>query len=153
MSYELIREEIANRLQSVSGIYNVYQRHRWNRQHSKTKSYQDIFKDSDNKLHAWIISKEGHEDIQNEDDEKVVRTHKIMIYGFYGFNEENESEHEFNTLVENVAFDLRNGDRTLNNTCYACMLLGADMKDVEGIGNKPEPCHLIVINFEVDEVV
>ncbi len=107
-----IRTEIKNLLETVPGIGKVHDFERWT---VEWKKFLEFFKTGDNKINGWTVTRS----VSREENQAMginIRTHQILIKGYYGLKDSVESEKTFQTLVESVCDVLRSNNE-LNGSC------------------------------------
>jgi len=110
-----VRSEIKNLLESVPGIGKVHDYQRWT---DDWESLLELFKDSSNKINGWTIS--FPRSTERKDTPGInIGTHDAEIIGYYGLEEDGESEKVFQGLIEEVCSVLRNNN-SLKGSCWRC---------------------------------
>ena len=108
-----IRTEIKNLLETVPGIGKIHDFERWTTDWKKFLSY---FKDSDNKINGWVITRAESQEHRHATNAVNFSTHRFIIMGYYGLKDSQESEKAFQDLIEGVRSVLRTHDN-LNGSC------------------------------------
>ncbi|MBI5789300.1 MAG: hypothetical protein HZA78_10640 [Candidatus Schekmanbacteria bacterium] len=112
MSLNNIRTEIKALLETVPGIGKVHDFERWTIDWQK---FLEFFKTADNKINGWTITRS----VSTENNQSVgtnIRTHQILIKGYYGLKDAVESEKAFQNLIEAVC-DVLRSHNDLNASC------------------------------------
>lgn len=112
MGLSNIRAEIKTILGSVSGIGKVHDFERWT---IDWKKFLEFFKTEDNKINGWTITRSTSRE-ENQAMGTNIRTHQIVITGYYGLKDSIESEKTFQDLIESVCDALRSNN-DLNGSC------------------------------------
>ncbi len=147
MSLQTIRDEIVTIIQGVSGVSNVhdYQRNIWD-----ASAFRKNFVDTDNRVHAWTVTRiKTLEEIET-DDHLHTRTFDFMIRGVLSMVDADATEKIFQDLVEDICSAFR-GDRTINNAAADSrppQVLVVDHRWFSKI-----LCHYTEIMLSVDEEI
>lgn len=130
MSLAGIRTEIRNILISVDGIEKVYEYERWT---NRGEKFMDLYFDSNNKLNGWEITRSVTEELK-ESLGSWRRIYTFIIRGYYGLQDEAESELAFNALIEAIADKFR-ANPNLNTTCIYHDWLQVDLVEPRMFSN------------------
>lgn len=112
MSEVLIRAQIKSILSGVTGISNVYDYQRWT---DKWDIFRDLFKDMNDKIHGWDISRRSTFEVLISPSE-YQRVYEYLLRGFYGLKDEDATEITFQALIEAICDEFRS-NYNLNATC------------------------------------
>lgn len=120
MSESAIKEQIKLILSTSTGANNTNLKpgriHDYRRWANNWDDYLDLFKDQDDKVNAWIISRVScAEKMLTMPSENLVAI-EWNIYGIYGLNDSLASEIDFQDLIDGIRAKFRI-NRNLNSTC------------------------------------
>lgn len=136
MSVNGIIDEIAIIIGEVSDISsdNI---HKYIRHVYTPKKFLELFKQtSTNRINAWQITRKASSETReswNNNNMQHLRTHNILIMGWYSVRDSENSSAEFQDLIEDVCAEIRQKP-TLNQIAFECnppQLLDISF-DVEG---------------------
>lgn len=82
-------------------------------------NFLSLFKDSNDKIHGWMITRVSTGQSCMSQGSQLTKTHHIKIIGIYGLKDADDSETTFQTIVENVVTAF-NSDDTLSGACFSC---------------------------------
>ncbi len=139
-----IRTEIKSLLETVPGIGKVHDFERWT---TDWKKFLEYFKTEDNKINGWTISRSTTEE-EAQSMAVNIRTHQIIIKGYYGLKDSVESEKTFQALIESIC-DVLRSNHDLNGSC-----LTSDPPQVTKVYPRPFGgvlVHVCNIALSVDE--
>jgi hypothetical protein len=145
MSLADIRTQLKAIIESVDGIGKVHDYDRWTTDWNRFLSF---FKTEDNKINGWIITRSWAKEKVHAATSVNIRTHRIIIKGYYGLKDSAGSEKAFQDLIESVCDALRKNN-DLNGSC-----LSADPPQVAKIYHRPFGgilVHACNIVLSVDE--
>lgn len=108
-----IRTEIKNLLETVPGIGKVHDYERWT---TDWKTFLSYFKDADNRINGWTITRRRTSERIHAASAVNIATHVFEISGYYGLKDSQESEKTFQGLIELVCSVLRENN-SLNGNC------------------------------------
>lgn len=140
-----IRTEIKSLLETVPGIGKVHDFERWT---NDWKTFLSLFKTEENKINGWTISRSFTKEKVHAATAVNIRTHRIIIKGYYGLKDSIESEKTFQSLIESVCDVLRKNN-DLNSSCW-----GSDPPQVTKVYPRPFGgilVHACNIVLSVDE--
>lgn len=83
------------------------------------KDFLALFKDSNNKIHGWMITRISTAQSCLAQGSQLTKTHHIRIIGVYGLKDADDTETTFQTIVENVVTKFSTDD-TLGGACWTC---------------------------------
>lgn len=124
MSLAGIKTEIRNIILSVTGIEKVYEYERWA---NRAEKFLDLYKDSNDRINGWEISRRITEEFK-ESTGSWQRIYSFIIRGYYGIQDEAESEIAFDVLIELIADKIR-ANPTLNTSCIFHDWLQVDLTE------------------------
>lgn len=130
MSLASIKTEIRNILLSVDGIEKVHAYERWT---NRGEKFKEFYVDSNNKINGWEITRRSAEEVK-ESTGSWKRTHEFIIRGYYGIQDEAESEIAFEALIELIADKIRT-NANLNTTCIYHSWLQLDIMEPRMFSN------------------
>jgi hypothetical protein len=112
VSEATILAQIKSILSGVSGVSNVYDYQRWT---DKWDTFLSLFKDTNDKIHGWDISRRSTFEVLISPSE-YQRVYEYLLRGFYGLKDEDATETTFQTLIEAICDEFRS-NYNLNSTC------------------------------------
>jgi len=130
MSLAGIKSEIRNIILSVTGIENVHEYERWT---VRAEKFLDAFKDSNDRINGWEISRRITEEFKKSTG-SWQRIYTFIIRGYYGVQDAAESELAFDALIELIADKFR-ANPNLNTTCVFHDWLQVDLVEPRMFGN------------------
>lgn len=140
-----ILPELIAILEAVDGIGNVYEFP----QHSAfIEKHKELFVTDENKFHVWWPSRVGWEATGGL-SAQVFRRHTIELIGHYALSNSNESEKEFQSVIENIAnrFD-RRSNFSLDDTIDQHLPAQMEKSDVMFAGVL---CHKAIIRITAED--
>ena len=144
MSLVNIRTEIKTILSAVDGIGVVHDYVRWANEWSK---FLDLFKDSNNKVNGWMISRISTPS-KRDNMSTLKRRHLFRMEGFYGLQDSSATEIVFQGVVEDIqdAFDSQYslGGHALNSGPVQVII-------IENRVFGKVLCHYARLEYEVEE--
>jgi len=142
-----IRTQIKTLLETVPGIGKVHDFERWT---TDWNAFLNYFKDSNNRINGWVITRSETGERLQSPEAVNVSTHTFVIKGYYGLKDSLESEKIFQDLIESVRSVLR-VNSTLNGTCRRTY-----PPSVTILANRPYAgilMHQCEIQFKVEEYI
>lgn len=151
MSWASIRTALAARIFAVSPTSKVHAYQRFTLGKPGSAEFSSVFLDSNGRMNAWMVTRVGRKSETIEGDDRSYIKHKALILGFYGLWDKASTDTTFDDLVDAVAENLRNGDRTLGGACQSFGEIDASMSigDLQGLA---ESFHFVQMRFEVMEL-
>lgn len=142
-----IKNETKAVMDAVAGIGVVHARMRFLRD---LKDQEQLLKDG--KLNAWFISREGSR-LQDENINQSYTTETVglVIHGFYGVNDADDSETAFDALVDAVMLALNAARRAatkLNATVRTAEPPQLRLTDFRMFGINQVLCHHAEISMQ-----
>jgi len=108
--------EIKAVLEVITDLKNIYKRDRWT---VDPQQFRNLFTEpisgKNRRVHTWMIGREGFRETKDY-QVRFIRTHSIIIRGFFAFNEEKDSWTAFQSLIDKISAGLRN-NQTIWNAC------------------------------------
>lgn len=111
MSEADIRERIAVILAAADSAAVVHQYQRFS---SDLKTFIDLFRDGDNRIHGWVITRRAV--AKRELTSQIQRVYVFSLRGYYGMKDSAATEQAFQTMLDTIA-DAFDNDYTLGGTC------------------------------------
>lgn len=147
MSLADIKDRTKAQMEAVAGIGIVHARMRFLRD---LKDQDQLLKDG--KLNAWFISREGSRlQDENVNQSRTTETVGLVIHGFYGVNDADDSETAFDALVDAVIAAV-NADRRaaskLGGTVVTAEPPQLRMVDYRMFGMNQVLCHHAEISMQ-----
>ncbi len=153
MALSTIREQIKVILASVSGIGVVHEYERFSDTWTK---FLDLFKDENDKINGWTISRKSSSQTEFAQGNDLGRLHRFILTGFYGLQDGQATELKFQDLIEAIVTKF-NSYNNLNGTCFSISpepgeTSGIQVDIVENriIGNFL--CHYTELSLYVQEI-
>lgn len=110
MSWQTIRERLKSNMLEIEGVYNVSTFMRNLKDQANFEKYMTVNRPNvaTDLLAGWFISRyKREEEYQNLGTTSATATHFVKMEGFYGFNEESESELAFQDIIDRIADSMR----------------------------------------------
>lgn len=146
MSYANIRSALQGRLQAIAGTGNVFPHLRWTDDDVDAPGFAD-FIDGD-AVNFFQFTRTRFADVRKG---LLHRNHDIVIFGFHSSSDSDATELLFQDLLEAIADDLEQGDRTLGGTCT--IVHPPEVSPIEFIWFGPVFCHTAMIRITVEEII
>jgi hypothetical protein len=148
MSLSAIRSALKDLLLTVDGIGQV---HDYKRYSSDWKTYKELFKKG-TKVNEWEIQREGF-DVETRGSQAVEgkvkdTTHRMVLRGFYSFDDACASEKDFDTLVDSITNIFIQNQSLADTAIIVNVPIVGDIV-FNFLGDVL--CHMVEIRFEVKE--
>ncbi len=144
MSLALIRAQVKVILLTATGVgTNVYEYERWS---NNWKDYLDLFK-TGSLIKGWTISRVGTPEIAQTPSTNL-RNHNFMIRGYYSLDDSEESELDFQAIIEAVAEKFRINPY-LNDTAFESEPLQVELVGMVMFGDVL--CHFCQLRLVAQE--
>jgi hypothetical protein len=148
MSLELIRNEIGQIIETVTGIGIVHSYLRWS---NTFDGFLNLFKDSTDKINGCMITRVKTPEEFVGGGRTSERSHMMKIVCIYGLKDGDASELYFqDTIIEGICVALRH-EKTLNNRRANLGLPQVDIVEPRKFGSVL--CHYAEITVSVTEMV
>ena len=146
-TYTQIVDAIAFRIAQVENTGRV-----WTRQRNLIKP--EVFKDAcvnptTGIVSSWMISRKARGDVQSANQSNTIR-HTFYLRGYYGLEDNRETELLFNTVVDNLceAFRPQSSLGSIIELIEPVQVLDIDYRELHGV-----LCHFAECTLTVQEFV
>jgi len=109
-----IRTQIKTLLETVPGIGKVHDYERLTRDWN---TFLSFFRDSNGRINGWTIGRLFAREKFRGASPVNIRTHQIVIRGYYGLKDSLETDKTFQSLIESICAVLRSNS-DLNGSCF-----------------------------------
>lgn len=148
MSLGLIRNEIAQIVETVTGIGTVHNYLRWSNTYD---GFLNLFKDSTDKINGCMITRYKTPEDAVSGGRTCDRTHTFKIICIYGLKDGDATELYFqDTIIEGICAALRH-EKTLNNKRAYLGVPQIEIVEPRKFGNVL--CHYAEITVSVVEIL
>lgn len=151
VSWASIRTQLAARLALIAGIGQVHDRQRFSVGKPGSPQFDGVFLVG-GRLNCWMVTRVRRRSAPVDGEAGRELTHSVLILGLYGFWDLASTGTVFDDLVDLVADDLRDGDRTLGGACVSVGEVDAQLS-IGSLQGLAENFHLAQLRFDVVEVV
>jgi hypothetical protein len=151
MSLQDIKARIAAVISGVNGIGKVYDRMRVIKDEKTEQS--DLI--SNGKMNCWFVTRESKDlEDMNQNQSMSDQYDMIVVHGFYGVDDANDTEQTMDTLTEAVLVAI-NADRRppskLNGKVVTARPPKLRLQDYRNFGPRQVLCHHAEISITVQQ--